>query len=266
MLAAAEEMARGAGEILMGHLGREHQVTYKGEIDIVTEADRAAEEYLAAEVSRRFPDHGLMAEEGSAATGSAPYTWVIDPLDGTTNFAHGFPFFCVSIALVDGKGPLVGVVHDPTRPETFTATRGGGAFLNGRPLRVSTEDDLGHSLLATGFPYHIRQGGETNLDNFAAFAVLSRAVRRAGSAALDLCYVAAGRFEGYWELVLRPWDMAAGALVVTEAGGRVTDVRGGRWSLESTGVLASNGPLHPPMLEVLAGVRGAREPARPARR
>ncbi len=255
MLGAAVEMARGAGRILMGQLGREHQVTYKGEIDIVTEADRAAEDFLAAEVRRRFPGHGIMAEEGSSEQGSSSLTWVMDPLDGTTNFAHGFPFFCVSVALVESGEPLLGVVHDPTRDETFTAVRGEGAFLNSRPLRVSMEADLGRSLLATGFPYHIRQGGATNLDNFAAFAVRAQAVRRAGSAALDLCYVAAGRFEGYWELLLRPWDMAAGALIVREAGGTVTSLDGTPWRLDGPGVLCSNGLVHEAMLAVLTGVR-----------
>ncbi len=247
----AAGLAREAGALLLAGFGGGHQVVYKGEIDIVTEADRASEDFLVERLRAAFPAHSIMTEEGGGHAGDSPFTWVMDPLDGTTNFAHGFPFFCVSIALARDGDPLCGAVYDPVRDELYTALKGGGSFLNGRRLTVSTVDDLGKSLLATGFPYDIRRSSETNLENFAAFAVRSQAIRRAGSAALDLCYVAAGRFDGYWELKLRPWDMAAGVLILGEAGGRVSDLQGGPWHLKVPGLVASNGLIHQTMLDVI---------------
>jgi myo-inositol-1(or 4)-monophosphatase len=257
-LQAAAAMARGAGEILMARYGRVHQVTFKGEIDLVTEADRAAEEFLLAEVGQRFPADAVLAEEGAAREGTSGDTWVMDPLDGTTNYAHGFPFFAVSVSLVRDGLPLVGVVWDPVRRELFSARRGGSARLNDRPLAVSAEDALTRSLLATGFPYDIRRSAETNLDYFAAFALRGQAIRRAGSAALDLCYVAAGRFDGYWEMKLKPWDIAAGALILQEAGGMITSLYGEPWRLGVADILATNGRIHREMGAVVAEVRAAR--------
>lgn len=251
-LQAATEAAKEAGFLLLSSLAGSTEINYKGEIDLVTDVDRASEEYLLNKLSTGFPQHSIMTEESGGYEGTSLFTWVIDPLDGTTNYAHGFPFFCVSIALAGNKQPLLGVVFDPVKNELFTTMRGYGASLNGRQLRVSNTKTLNESLLATGFPYDIRRGGETNLENFAAFAVRSQAVRRAGSAALDLCYTAAGRFDGYWELKLHPWDMAAGVLMVQEAGGRVTDFTAAPYDLDTTQLLATNGMIHQEMLEVIS--------------
>jgi len=201
-----------------------------------------------------FPDHSILAEEGTRVEGRAPYRWLIDPLDGTTNYAHGFPFFCVAIAL-DREGlPVLGVAYDPSREELFVAERGRGASLNGDPIRVSRAPSLNDSLLATGFPYDIRENPHNNLAEYAAFSLRCRGVRRLGSAVLDLCYVAAGRLDGFWELRLGPWDVAAGALMVEEAGGRITDLEGGPFSIDQQQIVASNGRIHREMIELLGQV------------
>jgi len=213
--------------------------------------DREAERLIVDRLRAAFPDHTIITEEGEDFTTSSPYRWFIDPLDGTTNYAHGYPVFSVSIALeVDGEVNL-GIVYAPYLNELFMAERGKGATLNEKPIHVSRTDKLNASLLATGFPYDIRHSKENNLNHFCNFALKAQAIRRGGSAALDLCYVACGRFDGYWELKLKPWDVAAGVLIVKEAGGCVTDLEGGRFDILSGDVVASNGRIHEEMLEVL---------------
>ena len=248
---AAVKAAREAGRILRERLGTTIAVEYKGDVDLVTEVDRRAEEVVVGFLRDNFPDHGILAEEGGGRESARGARWIIDPLDGTTNYAHGFPFFCVSIAFEDAGRVICGVVYDPVRDELFAAERGRGAQLNGSALKVSTTGDLSRALLATGFPYDIRTSSDNNLDHFARFAVRAQAIRRAGSAALDLSYVACGRFDGFWELKLRPWDVAAASLIVTEAGGRVSDFRGGPFTLSGGETLASNGLLQEEMVAVL---------------
>ncbi|HON98974.1 MAG TPA: inositol monophosphatase family protein [Syntrophales bacterium] len=250
-LTFAVETARRAGLMLKGRIDQRHLIEYKGEIDIVTEADRMSEEIIAAAVRERWPDHDLMTEESAGIDRGGEFRWIVDPLDGTTNYAHAYPVFCVSLALEHGGEIVLGVVYNPMLDEMFTAERGKGAYLNGRPIRCSKTDDLSRGLLATGFPYDIRRSRENNLNYFLAMATKAQAIRRAGSAALDLAYVAAGRFDGFWELKLKPWDMAAGCLLVTEAGGTVTDLHGGPFHIFVDGILASNGRIHEAMAEVL---------------
>ena len=255
-VATAIEAALAAGRIHLELFRQDPRVEKKGPIDLVTAADVRAEQAFRQLVASRFPSHEVLGEEaggGAAESRRSRWRWIIDPLDGTTNFAHGLALFCVSIALeVDGQTEI-GVVYDPMGQELFSAERGGGARLNGAPIRVSARHELVDALLCTGFPYSIREHQRQQVEVFAAFLGRSRAVRRLGSAALDLCYVAAGRFDGFWEEQLHAWDIAAGALIVQEAGGRVTgyadepiDLFGGR-------IVASNGPMHRPMLEVIRG-------------
>jgi len=247
-----ETWARKAGEILLEGLGQDIQVDHKSEIDLVTEIDRRSEAFLLSVIRECCPDDQIVAEESGVLQGKNGYVWHIDPLDGTVNYAHGIPFFSVSLGYAEADRILLGVVYDPVRDELFTAQRGEGAFLNGKPLRVSSADRLIDSLLVTGFPYDIRQNPENNLDHYADFSLRSQGVRRLGSAALDLCYVAAGRIEGFWEISIQSYDIAAGALIVEEAGGLVTDVHGRPGYLQSPcSVLATNGQIHQAMLEVL---------------
>jgi myo-inositol-1(or 4)-monophosphatase len=249
--AIAVEVAREAGQFLLQRFHTEFAVNHKGTVNLVTEVDIGAEELIVSRIQQAFPTHSILAEESHDKTVPGQYTWVIDPLDGTTNYAHGFPVFSVSIGLeISGKVEF-GVVYDPTRSELFTARCGRGAFCNDMPLHVSKTESLGASLLSTGFPYDIRSSKLNNLDNYCAFALRSQGVRRCGSAALDLSYVAAGRFDGFWELKLNPWDCAAGYLLVSEAGGKVTNFRGGMASIYGREVVASNGRIHQQMLEVL---------------
>ncbi|MDR0310525.1 MAG: inositol monophosphatase [Acidobacteriota bacterium] len=246
-----EEAARKAGALLRERFNTRFSVEQKGVINLVTEVDLAAEKLIVSHIRGAFPDHAILAEEGHSDTESGPTRWIIDPLDGTTNYAHGYPVFAVSIGIeIDGKIEW-GAVYDPMRDELFTARRGAGARLNGVPLRVSETAALNESLLATGFPYDIRTGPRKNLAEFSAFAVLTHGVRRGGSAALDLCYVAAGRLDGFWEHNLRPWDCAAGYLAVREAGGIVTDYSGNQGSIYVSETLASNGRIHEEMKAVL---------------
>lgn len=254
MIDVALEVARGAGEILMSRYGRleDGDVDHKGRVDLVTKADHEAEAHILDALRARFPDHAVLTEESAPDAAPAPFRWIVDPMDGTTNFVHRFPFFCVSIGLeVSGRLEL-GVIHAPRLGETFHAVRGEGAFLNGEPIRVSGTTALIEGLLATGFPYD-RWDGEirANLDEFARLTMRSRGVRRAGSAALDLAYVAAGRFDGYWEFGLAPWDVAAGAVLVTEAGGRVTDLDGGEGHVFGRQIVATNGRLHEALIEAV---------------
>ncbi|MFZ5821016.1 MAG: inositol monophosphatase family protein [Chloroflexota bacterium] len=225
-LAYVERLARQAGEILRAGYQKEHQVTYKGVIDLVTETDHQSEAFLLGEIRSQFPDHHIMAEESGGSQGNT-HQWYIDPLDGTVNYAHHIPIFCVSIGYASNGRLSLAAVYDPMRDEMYSAERGRGARLNGRPLRVSGVDDLQRSLLVTGFPYDVWNTEFDNFGNFVKFAKLTQGVRRLGSAALDLCYVAAGRFDGFWELALKPWDVAAGGLICQEAGATVTNVAGG---------------------------------------
>lgn len=241
-----------AGAILRQGLEQRRTIEFKGEKNLVTDMDRRSEEAIAAMVRRELPRHSVVCEEGTRLHGDSGYRWLVDPLDGTTNYAHGYPCYSVSIG-VEKDGELIfGCVYDPTLEELFTAERGGGAFLNGKRLQVSAISTLPYALLATGFPNDVATAKENNLDHFVRFIKRAQGVRRPGSAALDLCYVAAGRFDGFWELRLYPWDMAAGSLMVTEAGGRVTDLCGGPHHLSMPQIVANNGLLHEEMLRVLA--------------
>jgi len=254
-----ERLARQAGQILHAGYQQEHQVDYKGVIDPVTEIDRQSEEYLLGEIRRDFPDHHILAEESGGTRGDG-HQWYIDPLDGTVNYAHNIPIFSVSVAYASNgststslsTGLSLAAVYDPMRDEMFTAERGKGAFLNGRPLRVSEAVELQKSLLVTGFPYDAWNSEYDNFENFVKFGKLSQGVRRLGSAALDLAYVAAGRFDGFWELALKPWDVAAGGLICEEAGARVTSVVGeADYISPPQSILATTPGIHASMLEEL---------------
>jgi myo-inositol-1(or 4)-monophosphatase len=247
----AEAAVREAGRFLAENLPKRGDIRYKGEVDLVTKFDTAAQDLLFERLSSAFPDDGFLAEEGLSKAGRSGRRWIADPLDGTTNFAHTFPLFSVSVALEDRGDVVLGLVYDPMREEFFRAEEGGGAFLNDRPIRVSKVNELGRSLLATGFPYDIRENPVNNLDHWSRFLVRAQAIRRCGSAALDLCYVACGRFDGFWELKLNPWDVAAGALIVRSAGGLVTDFSGGESGIEDREIVASNEAIHGEMIEVL---------------
>ncbi|HEY3381485.1 MAG TPA: inositol monophosphatase family protein [Vicinamibacterales bacterium] len=263
-LATAVEAVLRAGDLQMARLGTDLKTKKKGRIDLVTEVDVAVERMFRSMISERFPDHQVVAEElGGKEPVRARHCWVFDPLDGTSNYAHGLPIFCSSLALqVDGVTE-VAAVYDPTRRELFTATRGGGALLNGQPMLVSSIDSMVDALLVTGFSYAVHEPGEGELlvSLFAAFLGRAQAVRRLGSAALDLCYVAAGRFEGFWEQRLKPWDTAAGALIVQEAGGRVTGFDGTPFDPWLGHVVASNGPVHEAMLGTIQAWQAARSGA-----
>jgi myo-inositol-1(or 4)-monophosphatase len=262
-LSTAIEAVVRAGDLQMAQFGGDFQIDKKGTIDLVTEVDVAVERMFRAMIAERFPDHQILAEElGGAATAPAGPCWVFDPIDGTTNFAHGLPIFCSSLALeIDGVAE-VAAIYDPTRKELFTAERGGGAFLNGKPLRVSSAASLVDAMLVTGFPYDIHSRVDEIVGLFAAFVGQVRAVRRLGSAAIDLCYVAAGRLDGFWESDLKAWDIAGGALILAEAGGRITDMIGGPFTSRGGHVLATNGHLHGAMLDVIVKFRQGRAPKR----
>jgi len=258
-----ESAVREAGLYLRQNLGRRFEASFKGAVDLVTPFDVGAQEILAGRLSAAFPGHAILAEEGLSKPGASDCRWIIDPLDGTTNYAHAFPVFSVSAALERAGRVVLGFVYDPMREEMFRAESGRGASLNGASIGVSGVADLGKSLLATGFPYDVRTSPVNNLGHWGRFIVRAQAVRRCGSAALDLAYVGCGRFDGFWELKLKPWDVAAGALIVAESGGRVTDFTGGEHRLRASGILATNGLIHSAMLDVLgrAGPAGAKEDA-----
>jgi len=247
----ALEMALEAGALLKRRLGHAGRVDFKGEVNIVTEMDRMSEDLIVGRITKDFPGHGIIAEESDERTAGGGYRWIIDPLDGTTNYAHGNPVFCVSIAFEDHGRVCFGVVYNPMLDELFVAERGGGATLNGVKISVSKTRSLDKSLLATGFPYDLRTSKQNNFDLFRAFSVKAQAIRRAGSAALDLSYVACGRFDGFWEMKLSAWDTAAASLMVEEAGGRVTGFEGEEFSNFKTYCLASNGSIHDEMIAVL---------------
>jgi myo-inositol-1(or 4)-monophosphatase len=250
-LEVASFLARQAGAYQRERVGGDIGVQFKGEINLVTEVDKACEALIVNGLLQAFPEHDILAEENEYPSLASPYKWIIDPLDGTTNFAHGYPWFCVSIALEVQGQVEVGVVYHPMMDELFTAIRGAGAFVNGRRLQVSTHQPLKGCLLATGFPYDRTPGNENNFANFFHFQLAARGVRRAGAAALDLASVAAGRLDGYWECKLKPWDVAAGTLLVQEAGGKVTDHQGAPYSIYDHRILASNGLVHDEMGGVL---------------
>jgi myo-inositol-1(or 4)-monophosphatase len=249
--AVAAEAARRAGTILRDNIRGPREIAYKGDINLVTEMDGRSERMIVETLLAAFPGHGVIAEEETTIRNDSGYTWIVDPLDGTTNYAHGYPCFSVSIALEHDGEIIVGVVYDPMRDEMFSAQKGQGAFLNGARITVSPIDTLIRSLLATGFPYDRKVSEKNNLQYFHDLLMASQEVRRDGSAALDLCSVASGRFDGFWELKLKPWDVAAGSLIVREAGGTVSDLAGGEFDLHAEEILASNGIIHGQMVEIL---------------
>jgi myo-inositol-1(or 4)-monophosphatase len=253
MLNFATQIARDAGKLLVQRLGVA-KVTTKGDINLVTEADIAAENLIIDRIRSYYPQHGILAEESGETVSingkRSDWKWIIDPLDGTTNYAHGYPCFAVSIALEHAGDLEVGVVYDPMRDEMFAAERGHGATLNGRQIRVSSVDDLAQSMLCTGFPYNVRERPDFARE-FANFTMIAQAVRRDGSAALDLAYVACGRFDGFWEDGLSPWDIAAGALLISEARGRISNYNDQKLDIYNEQVLASNGLIHDAMMRVL---------------
>jgi myo-inositol-1(or 4)-monophosphatase len=255
LLNFAIQTARDAGHVLADRLGRALQVSNKGDIDLVTEADLASEKLIIERIKSYYPRHSVLAEESGSSEGEfipgrSEWRWIIDPLDGTTNYAHGYPCFCVSIALERAGTIEVGVIYDPMRDEMFAAERGAGSTMNDRPIRVSKVDELNSAMLCTGFPYNVRERPDFTRQ-FANFTMAAQAVRRDGSAALDLAYLACGRFDGFWEEGLKPWDIAAGLLLVEEAGGKVTDFRGGPLDLYNPTTLATNGLVHEAMMRVL---------------
>ena len=257
-LELALEAAAEAAKIIRAGAEQPKRIEYKGDVDLVTETDRRSERAIVGLIRKKFPAHAIVAEEGSeGAPRGAKYCWYIDPLDGTTNFAHGYPCFCASIGLQEDGVPVVGVVVNPMANETFSAVRAQGASLNGKPIRVSAVSKLATSLVATGFPTHMRHNS-ANIDFYWGFTLRSHGVRRDGSAALDLCSVACGRFEGFWEFGLNSWDTSAGTLIVREAGGKVTDIGGKEYHAGGPNVVATNGFVHEEMRqlasEILANV------------
>ena len=258
-LATAVDAVTRAGELQISRFGSQVHITKKGTIDLVTEVDVEVEKMFRALIAERFPEHDVLAEEMGQTGGGARHRWVFDPLDGTTNYAHGIPIFCATVALeIDGV-PTVAAVFDPNRRELFTAERGVGAWLNGAPLHVSRAETLIDAVLVTGFPYDIREPQRMRdiLSLFTGYLGHARAIRRLGSAAIDLCWVAAGRMDGFWEQALQPWDVMGGALIVQEAGGRVTNLDGSPWDAHRGNVLASNGLIHDEMLRIAAEHRRA---------
>ena len=253
-LQVAVEAALEVGAPLREEFDRPKKILYKGEVDLVTESDHRSEKTIVERLRSHFPDHAIVAEEGSSgAAADARYCWYIDPLDGTTNFAHGYPCFAVSIGLTEAGWPVAGVVFNPVSQELFTAARGEGANLNGKRISVSPVEKLAHSLVATGFPTH-RRKRSANINYYWEFTLRSHGVRRDGSAALDLCSVACGRFDGFWEFGLNSWDTAAGILLIEEAGGRVSGLSGEAYQLGGPDILASNGRIHEEMRELAAQV------------
>lgn len=256
LVATAAEAVLHAGAMQRAHFGTDVRVGKKGVIDLVTQVDLEVERWFRGMIEERFPSHAVLAEELADRAGAPArprHCWVFDPLDGTVNYAHGLPIFCASLALEVDGAPVVAAVYDPLREELFTAERGAGARLNGAPLRVSTTPALVDAMLCTGFPYDVHETVAEVIGLFGAFVAEARAVRRLGSAALDLCYLAAGRFDGFWEQRLHPWDMAAGALLVTEAGGRVSTMAGAPFDSREGSIVATNGLLHDAMLATIRG-------------
>jgi myo-inositol-1(or 4)-monophosphatase len=251
ILQITEVIARQAGAVLMEGYGNVRHIQQKGVIDLVTEFDKRSEEVIISSIQQKFPDHAILAEESGHNKTMSEYQWVIDPLDGTTNFAHGIPIFSVSIGLLRNDSPVVGVAYDPLRNEMFSAELGHGATLNNHPIHVSSQTDLGQAVISTGFPYDLRTNPRNNFAQFVQYQLRTQSVRHLGSAALDCAWTAMGRLDGYWEFGVKPWDIGAGALIVREAGGRVTSVDGDENFLSDDSVLVSNSLLHEQMLRVL---------------
>jgi myo-inositol-1(or 4)-monophosphatase len=252
MLDFTIDLARRAGMLLLSRLEGQRDMVLKSRFELVTDADHASEELIIKAIAEQFPDHAIVAEESGGAQGESGYTWVIDPLDGTNNYAHGFPAFCVSLGLMKDGQLHLGVIYDPTRDELFSAERGQGARCNGRRLHVSETSTLAASLISTGFPYNFYElDQDNNAREFNTLLGRVQGIRRPGSAALDLAYVAMGRLDAHWELQLKPWDSAAGALLVTEAGGHISDWRGDAWDPWNDRLLASNGHIHDELIQAL---------------
>jgi myo-inositol-1(or 4)-monophosphatase len=256
--------ARDAGEVLTRRFRTALAVRSKGPQDIVTEVDLAAQAAIVKRLSRRFPEHGILAEEGLDTAPGAEWRWILDPLDGTKNFSRGIPTFCVSIAAEQEGRVMVGIVHDPLFRETFLAVRGQGSWLNGEPIQVSRVSRLGAAFLATGVPHRVRRFSSVVARTFGKFAAQALCLRGRGAGALDLCYVACGRFDGYWELDQSPWDVAAGGLIVTEAGGRLSNFSGGPFDIFEGETVASNGRIHRQILDVIGLSHPSRKPTRRA--
>ena len=253
----AVEAAKIGGDVLRQYYGKAKDIEYKAEIDLVTHVDKRSEQLIVEWLNSRFPHHSILAEEGTEMQRSEEFRWVIDPLDGTTNYAHDYPLFAVSVAMEQNSQLIVGVVYNPVSEELFVAEKGNGAYLNGRKIQVSQVDKLRQALVSTGFPYELFKDLDDAMSYFISFMKTAQGVRRDGSAALDLCYLAMGRTDGFWERKLKPWDSAAGALIVLEAGGTVTDFHGNDFSIYGDELLASNGRIHDSMI---AAIRDRSQP------
>lgn len=252
LLQVAVRAARAAGKIQLKSLGKAHKIRFKGEINLVTEVDCACEAKIVRIIKRDFPDHDFLTEESGAFNVPSEFKWIIDPLDGTTNYAHAYPLFCTAIGLEHHGKVVLGVVYEPNLDQLFVGVRGKGATRNGRRISVSKVSKLKRSLLATGFAYNVKTKNDNNMDHFRNFIMRSQAVRRDGVAAVDICYVACGRYDGFWELDLWPWDTAAATLILEEAGGKVTQFDGTPFSIYGREILASNGRIHQEMSKVLS--------------
>ncbi len=251
-LEAAKEIALKAGALVKKMSSEDFEIRKKGQVDLVTEADLASEKLIISELNRRFPDHDILAEESAKEFHKAPNLWVVDPVDGTTNYAHRFPIYSVSIALVCENEPVVGVVYDPNMGELFAARKNGEATLNDKPISISSIEVLDKALLATGFPYDLRQNPHPTLDRFFDFTMKAQGVRRAGVASLDMCNLACGRYDGFWEVGLKPWDMAAASLILEKAGGRLSKFDDSEFDIWTPEILATNGLIHDEMVAGLA--------------
>jgi len=251
ILQFTEAIARQAGAVLREGYGNVRHIQQKGVIDLVTEFDKRSEEVILSAIQREFPEHAILAEESGRNKTISEYQWVIDPLDGTTNFAHGIPIFSVTLALFHNNSPILGVTYDPLRDEMFSTESGRGATVNNRPIHVSTQANLERAVISTGFPYDLRTNPRNNFAQFVQFQLRTQAVRHLASAALDCAWTAMGRLDGYWEFGVQPWDIGAGVLLVREAGGRVTSIDGDNNFLSQTSILVSNGWLHEQMSRVL---------------
>ena len=246
------QISKEAGELIGNAFGKTQSIEFKtNELNLVTETDKASEKLITDFIRKKYPSHGILAEEGSESNKSAEYLWVIDPLDGTTNFAHGLPIFSVSIGLQQNGETIAGVVYDVMRDVIYSSEKGSGSFENDKRLSVNKNENLGHSVLVTGFPYNIKENPDKVSERFIEFLKHARAIRRLGSAAIDFCYVASGVFDGFWEVSLNPWDMCAGELIVKEAGGLVTDFDGNKMNIHSKRILATNGYVHQKMIDVM---------------
>ena len=249
------KISKEAGELIRNAFGKTHSVEFKtNELNLVTETDKAAEKLITNFIRKKYPSHSILAEEGSNTTSTSEYLWVIDPLDGTTNFAHGLPIFSVSIGLQKNSETVAGVVYDVDREIIYSAEKNSGSFANDARINVNKNENLGHSMLVTGFPYNIKENPDKCYERFIELLKNARAIRRLGSAAIDFCYVANGVFEGFWEVSLHPWDICAGKLIVEEAGGLVTDFEGNKIDIHSKRILATNGHIHQKMIDVMRNI------------